>query len=259
MRKRQSLAISYQHGALHYLEQISLLKVLLRWLRLRRSSNLKSIVKMSISTGTGQDHQTVQQARKLLCRTCILQYEKCIQLPRLHRPISPLTVSQIFFHFFNLSFDIPTPNLDPLNLIWTLKRYIKNCQFPMASSVGGGGKSSFSFDDHLSALSLLIGITNLLPLGSKHGNYNGPSQLPSVIDDRSILKPQAECVNIQQSKRWKCLSKQNLFSCTSPKNVRTHAPSKRKVKKSRTCAKIKSILRFFYHQEKPLRLQTFNR
>ena len=92
---------------------------------------------------------------------------------------------------------------------------------------------------------LLIGITNLLPLGSKHGNYNGPSQLPSVIDDRSILKPQAECVNIQQSKRWKCLSKQNLFSCTSPKNVRTHAPSKRKVKKSRTCAKIKSILRFF--------------
>ena len=70
-----------------------------------------------------------------------------------------------------------------------------------AVSSSEGGKSSFSFDDHLSALSLLIGITNLLPLGSKHGNYNGPSQLPSVIDDRSILKPQAECVNIQQSKR----------------------------------------------------------
>ena len=74
-------------------------------------------------------------------------------------------------------------------------------------------KSSFSFDDHLSALSLLIGITNLLPLGSKHGNYNGPSQLPSVIDDRSILKPQAECVNIRQSK-MEMFKQADFFICS---------------------------------------------
>ena len=119
------------------------------------------------------------------------------------RHYSLLIVSQIFSMTRTTSsiqvLTYPTPNLVKFDLTKKVRILIESQKRFFFSSEGG--KSSFSFDDHLSALSLLIGITNLLPLGSKHGNYNGPSQLPSVIDDRSILKPQAECVNIQQSKR----------------------------------------------------------
>ena len=128
----------------------------------------------------------------------------------------------------------------------------------MASSVGGGGKSSFSFDDHLSALSLLIGITNLLPLGSKHGNYNGPSQLPSVIDDRSILKPQAECVNIQQSKMEMFKQAESFFMHLS-KKCTDSCSFKKKSQEESNVRQNKINSSFFYHQEKPLRLKTFNR